>query len=249
MSTWKRFWMAVVGWSAALLFLLAVYSLLVHFTSESYRGPGAIVLALHSVARALGLFFPLIVFSAALGARLSSPTVQRMHGLPAVTAAPIAAGALEYVWLAWVEPWSRIAIFGWSAGLAGATIDPAPVASTQVWLATQLSNPALDSAEERFFSWLFHLPIALGLLTALLGLVGLVIGRRAATGPQRWSMAALVSLVVAPMLLASLRLSTRYQVPAEATTYGMLVVPLLLLAVVGWIGWTDRERVLLAASA
>jgi hypothetical protein len=247
MSTWKRFWLTVLGWSAALCVLLGAYSLLVHFTNDIYRGPGAIMLDLHYLASGVGLYFPLIVFLAALGTAPALRSVRRVVELPAFVGAPMTAGALHYLWLAFAEPWTRVWLFRWTAGLAGQALDPAPVASTQVWFATQLSNPALDPAGARLLVWLFHQPIALGLLTFLLGIAGFLLGRRATTGAQRWSVAALVGVVVGPMLLASLRLTTRYEVPPVAAVYGVLLLPLFLLAVLGWIDWTDRERTALAA--
>ncbi len=249
MSTWKRFWFTVLGWSAALCVLLGAYSWLVNFSTDTYHGPGAIVLALHSVASGVGRFFPLIVYFAALGTAPAPRSGRRAVALPAFVAAPAAAGALDYLWLAFLEPWSRVWIFRWTARLAGVTLDPTPVASTQIWLATQLSNPAVDPTDARFFVWLFHQPIAVGLLTLLLGLAGFLMRHRAATAPQRWSVATLVSVVVAPMLLASLRLTTRYEVPPEAAVYSILLIPLFLLAVLAWIDWTDRERTAIATTS
>src|SRR5690606_5067900 len=103
--------------------------------TDTYRGPRAIVLAVHSVAGGVGLFFPLIVYFAALGTAPALRSGQRVVGVPVFVGAPMTAGALQYVWTAFVEPWSRVWVFRWTSGLADQTLDPAPVASTQVWLA------------------------------------------------------------------------------------------------------------------
>lgn len=237
--TWKRFWVAVLGWSTALGALLGAHALIDHFTTDTYRGPGAAVLALHAVAREIGLFLPLVVFCAALGSRPARTATPTVGVRCAEFAAAIVAGAIGYVWLAFVEPWTRVATFLSTARAAGATLDPPPVASTPSWLTTQISNPAVGPEEARFFAWLFHLPIALGLLTALLGIAGFLMTQRISTTAQRWTMAAFVSVVIAPMLLTSLRLSNDYGVPAGATTYGMLLPPLFLLGILGWVRWTD----------
>jgi hypothetical protein len=136
---WKRFWLAALGWSAAVCVLLGAYSLLVHFTNDIYRRPGAIIWDLHYLATGVGLYFPLIVFFAALGTPSAAQGRRRLIGLAAFVAAPVTAGALQYLWLAFVEPWSRVSVFRWTAGLAGAPLDPAPVASRH-WIGTWRSR-------------------------------------------------------------------------------------------------------------
>lgn len=148
MSMWKHFWKAVLRWSVALCGLMGAYSLLVYLANVSYRDAGTFLFALTFVANALGHFFPLIVFVAALspGSTLSSP--QRVLGVRAEVAAPVVAGMTAYTWLAFAEPWLKVCIFRWSAALSGVTINNAPVASTQIWLAQQLgSHPAAGTCQ------------------------------------------------------------------------------------------------------
>lgn len=240
MSMWKHFWKAVLRWSVALSGLMGTYSLLVYLTNESYREAGTFLFALTFVANALGHFFPLIVFFAPLSPSSMLSRPQRVFGVRAEVAAPVVAGVTAYAWLAFAEPWLKVWTFRWSAARSGVTIDNAPVASTQIWLAQQLGSHPAASEGDRLFTWLFHAPIAMGLLTALLGLAGFLSARRIVTGSQRWSIAALVTVAVAPMLPASLRLTTSYEVPPEIAAYGILLLPTFLLALLWWAGWTDR---------
>jgi hypothetical protein len=238
MAIWKRFWSAVGVWTVALALLDLAFAVTVQFSGDFYDGSGAALMAAHGVVRTVGLFFPLIVFAAALQT-VSSSSARRLRSAPfALAILPIAAGLTCYLLLGFAAPWAQSLFLESAAGRAGTPLD-IPV-QTQRWLAEQVAQEGIDAEGLRALGWLYHVPYAVGLLAALLAVLGILAGARAQRSTQRWAIGSLVVATVVPLFLWSSRLSWSYGVPPALTAYGMLLVPALLIALLAWGFWTDR---------
>jgi hypothetical protein len=240
MQIWRRFSVAAVRWALVLGALAAMQGLLLAWSDEFGHGGMGILLELRGVSGWLAQFLPLIAFAAAVEASSSiTPGDLRTHARGLALAA-LSVAALTYLWNAFLDPWVDAALLARFASSMGGNVDVST--QTQPWLAERLAMPGNDPQETRVLGWQLHISNALALLAMLLTAIGFLAGSRASTSAHRWVIVTVIIIAVAPTLLWSLEMSSRFAVPAVLSSYGILLVPMILLTCLLWVAWTESAR-------